>query len=265
MELSLLAACPSLTDLEIDGSAHTDAQVEQIRGTLGHLKRFSVGEMETVDLARFLQPPVTARWQDIGIVMADARTGELLLRLPSLTKLYLIFPDIAPVDFLPQLPLLTALHLECSDDAAGDALLAALQLCSGITELNMRCGFNSAHWAALSAKLPLKSLAIRGEKIESLQCFTAGPITQSLEVLRIEEPPSELSHLHGLRRLRTLRLDQCLPSRLDIATLHSLSPPTPMLPALTHLFLEWWTENEQFDSGERHGPSFEWMQQRLSQ
>ena len=96
IDLSILSACPSLTDLTL-GTKNggppmlTNAQVKQIRLFLGHLRRFNVGWMNADDLARFLQPPVTARWQDIGHVYADVRIGEPLLRLPTLTRLEL--PD----------------------------------------------------------------------------------------------------------------------------------------------------------------------------
>ena len=62
-----------------------------------------------------------------------------------------------------------------------DAVFAALVSCTGITELNVDSGFNSAHWSALFAKLTIKKLTIRGALLETLQCFAAGPITQSLE------------------------------------------------------------------------------------
>ena len=98
VDLSLLGACLSLSALTVEnlrGSAPklSDAQVKQIRSSFGHLQRISVGWMDSGLLARFLQPPVTLRWQDIGFVEADARTGELLLRLPSLTKLDLGLSD----------------------------------------------------------------------------------------------------------------------------------------------------------------------------
>ena len=70
--------------------------------------------MGTYDLARLLQPPVTAQWQDIGPVSADNSTGEVLLGLQSLTKLDLHFGrHISQVDFLSQLQHLTTLHLDC--------------------------------------------------------------------------------------------------------------------------------------------------------
>ena len=273
MNWSLLATCRSLTDLTLEAIGGlcpelTDAQVDDIRESLGHLHRFAV-PMQLGNLARFLQPPVTARWRDIGPVRADARTGELLLRLPSLTSLHLLCHDASPVVFLSQLPLLTTLHLECFDDAACDALLAALQLCTGITELNLRCGFISSHWSALFAKLPLKRLTICGGKLESLRCFAEGSITQSLEHLTLAGlalPPSKVAQLYALRRLRTLALDRCFSSLLAVATLTRLSPPTALLPALTNLsqMPTFMGVGYQCGGVERQGPSFEWMQARLT-
>ena len=275
VDLSLLAACRSLSSLKFEGiSKFSDAQINQIRLALGHLHRLSVGSMADGQLARLLQSPVTAQWRDIGFVRADARTSELLLRLPSATELNLSYDENTPhVDFLQQLPGLAVLTLDChkwSDRNSwfipADTLLASLVRCRGVTELSLCCGLNSAQWTALFAKLPLKQLTIRRcESLETLACFATGPITQSLEVLTLEEvylPPSELSHLYALGRLRTLRLACSLSLRLSAATLASLSPPTPLLPSLTLLCYQWRMVE---DSVDRRGPSFEWMQARLLQ
>ena len=285
--VSLLAACPSLTDLRLrnrheDPPVLTPSQVDQIRLSLGHLCRLDVGWMDSDKLARFLQSPVTARWQDIGSVKVDERTGELLLRLPSLTRLDLTYSDeffdddedieaATLVKFLPQLPLLTALNLDCSNGGASyipaDVQLAALVLCTHLTELSLEYGFNFAHWSALFAKLTIKKLRIRQESIDTLQCFAAGPITDSLEELTLDDlklSPSELAHLYGLRRLRTLHLDRCFSSRLEDAVFDHLSPPTPLLPALAELRRTWHTGCMR-DIRLRQRPSFEWMQARQTQ
>ena len=222
-------------------------------------------------LARLLQPPVTVRWRDIGHV--DARCGELLPTLPTLTRLKQSYlQETAHADFLPELPLLRVLTLDCNFGQAwcipADALLASLVRCIGVTELNINCGFNSAHFSALFAKLPLKKLTIRGGELETLACFSADPITESLEELFISDlnlPPSELSHLYVLRRLRSLSLDRCFSSLLPDAILDSLSPPTPILPSLTLLFHQWQMPGKKRQSAHRHGPSFEWMQLRRTQ
>ena len=275
IDLNLLAACPSLTDFTLLTGFGVpkliSTQLEQIRSSLGHLERIDLGYIRHDSLARLLQLPVTARWQDIGRVWADGRTGELLLRLQSLTRLDLTYDDdVADVDFLPQLPQLTALQLECYMDVDWrvfcDALLSSLVRCTCITELDLLCGFDSAHWCALFAKLALKRLTIRRGEIDTLRCFASGPITQTLEVLTLDSfnlPPSELSHLSGLRRLRCLHLNWCFFSLLDAAALARLIPPSSFLPALTRLSREWRHEgNSYFD--QRHGPSFERMQQRLT-
>ena len=231
-------------------------------------------------LPRLLQPPVTARWQDLGRVLGDAHTGELLLTLPTLTKLELaLFEDTSRLDFLSQLPHLTALDLICykSDLNIGpvwhipaDALLASLLLCTGLKELSLACGFNSAHHSALFDQLTLRKLTVRRgvAELQTLQCFAAGPITQSLEELSLRGfalPLTELAHLSGLRRLRTLHLAMGS-SRLPDATIDSLSPPTPLLPTLTELLHEGRDViPHQWVCRKRQGPSFEWMQQRMTQ
>lgn len=219
-----------------------------------------------------MQPPVTARWQDIGPLEADEDTGELLLRLPTLTTLALCFSDdlfdvdtehITHLDFLPQLPRLTSLTLYSEEwSLSPDTVLASLLLCSGLTELSIS-NFNSEAWSALFAVLAIKKLTLfLGGDIETLRCFASGLITESLEELSLEEihlPWSELSHLYGLRRLRILHLGSSYYCRLDGATIDSLAPPTPFLPSLTTLFHHWQTASGAWDVTERQGSSFEWI------
>ena len=280
VELSLLAACRSLADVTLESTDPyppplSDAQVKQIRTALGHLRRLSVGELSAEMLARLLKPPATVRWQDIGPVPADARTGDLLLRLPSITKLALSYRDVTPdAAFLPQLPQLTSLTLDSYNyrtDAwmlPTAAVLACLLRCTGLVELSCTCGFTSAHWTSLLTNLPsIQKLTIGGSEIATLTCFAAGPITRSLEDLTIHEinlPPSELAHLSALRRLRTLSLVRCFSPRLHTAAIANLYPPTPLLPALTTLKCRY-RINGRFEEVERRGSSFEWMQQRQTQ
>ena len=112
-------------------------------------------------------------------------------------------------------------------------------MCNGITDLNLTCGFKSAHWSSVLANLRIKKLTVCGGNLETLQCFAAGPIRQSLEELTLEHvslPPSDITHLYGLQQLRSLRLVWCFSPRLPAATIASLCSPTPLLPALTELF-----------------------------
>ena len=277
VKLRLLASCPSLTDLMLRTAGRsaptlTSAQVDQVRSFLGHLQRLDVGQMTPGFLSPLLQLPVTARWREIGQVNGGHYVGDLLLRLPSLTKLDVRYSHhtTAHADFLPRLSRLTSLILNCRDLATwripADTLLASLERCTCLTELDLSCGFNSAHWTALFAKLTIKKLALRYPwELKTLACFAAGPITQSLEDLTLEGVAllqSKLSHLYGLGRLRALRLVCAWSSRLDASTLASLIPPTPLLPALTLLSCQWrMIEGPQ----EHRGPSFEWMQQRVMQ
>ena len=277
-DMRILASCRSLTDLALKPGyfpfklSHT--QLNPIRSSLGHLQRINIGSMETNMRARLLQPPVTAQWQDIGTVDAGPLTGDLLLRLQTLTKLDLCYMQrTAHVDFLPQLALLATINLDCDSNVGwlipADARLASLQLCTSISELSLRCGFKSAHWSALFARLTLKKLTINGGDLETLGCFAAGPITQSLDELGeydVALPQSELDHLLALSRLRTLHLAYAFSRRLNDAAIDSLSPPTAYFPLLTK-FSSWWrSPHDDFeDEGvERRGPSYEWMQARLT-
>ena len=246
IEFDLLSACPSLTHLELttfDGRPPdlTEPQLEQIR-LLGHLRQVDIGYLTPNALACFLKTPINARWQHIGRVRGDAHTGELLLRLPSLSKLDISYAKdtVTQIDFLPQLPQLTMLNQHCTTVPA-DAVLTSLLLCDGLTDLSLECGFDSSHWCSLLSHLPkLRRLQLRhADKLTTLECFAAGPITQSLEELVMEYvrlPPAEVSHLYKLRRLRTLRLENCFSPPLADATIASFSPPTALLPALTEFF-----------------------------
>ena len=202
--------------------------------------------------------------------MGDARTGDLLLMLSTMSTLRLFYNQpAAHVDFLPQLPRLTVLYLVSLGSIPADAVLASLVQCTGLTDVNLRCGFNSARWSALFAKLTkLKKLEIQYEReLKTLRCFAAGPVTQSLEELRIAHldlRPSELSHLYALRRLRTLRLQFCFTTRLDDATIDSLSPPSALLPALTQMLHQWRTADRKWKHVVRKGSSFDWMEERMT-
>ena len=270
VKLSLLGACRSLTDLTVQTfyggrPTHTCNQLDQIRSSLGHLHRFGVGGLTADELARLLHPPVTACWQDIGHVdawverpQAADRIGDLVLTLPTLTKVHISYPGDPPnVHFLAQLPQLTALNLNMyGSSIPADELVASL-------DVSLTCRFQSADWSALFAQLPLKKLKSgRGENLESLRCFAESPITESLEELTIEylaAPASELVHLSALRRLRKLQLDFCQATRLDDVTLDSFFPPTPRIPTLTSM------SHHGVRLRERQGPSFESMQQRQTQ
>ena len=253
IDLRLLAASRSLTDLTLVSSnmrrpKFTRAHVSQIRSSLGHLRRFSI---QPDDLARFLRLPVTVRWQDIGFVHADEflpdfdflnvheDTGDVLLRLPTLTTLDIAHWSWSNLDFLPQLPLLTSIRLCRRDLVPTEDVLASLLLCNGLTDLGVECVFDTAQWSALFANLTIKKLTVRRDgAMTSLECFAAGPITQSLEELTLRNlklPLSELPHLYTLRCLRSLDIDRCFSSELDDEILASLTPPTPLFPALTKL------------------------------
>ena len=176
------------------------------------------------------------------------------------------------VDFLPQLSQLTCLGLRCCKTLQGqwtipaDALLASLVRCNGLIDLTLCCGFKSTHWSALFVKLTrIKKLSIGRGEIDTLRCFEVGPITESLQELilqGVDLPPSELCHLYGLRRLRSLHLDRCFSARLDGAMIDRLSPPSPRIPSLIQLTFSFQNADGKWDSRVRHGASFEWMQQR---
>ena len=272
--LTTLAALPSLTRLSLELSAlehepsldlkprllhcllHLDldtfngypptcipAQVDQIRLTLGHLRRINAEYLSSDKLPRYLQPSANACWQDIGCVHADAGTGVLLIRLPSLIKLDLSyfrcrrFSGLPTLNFLSQLPLLAVLRLYTCKEGKGftptDDVLAALVHCTGLIDLTITCQFNSTQWSTLFAELTkLKKLTLyRGP--ETLQCFTAGPITQSLEELILPAGSAAVRDCPSVRSPPSPD-DQAFSPAMDSATIDRLSPPTSLFSSLTH-------------------------------
>lgn len=255
-----------------------DEQVSQVRSYLGHLQRFSLDYyLDLARITRLLQPPVTMRWQDIGWIFADAHTSDIIVTLPTLTKLDLWFHEHTPhADFLSQLPLLTTLKLDCRHSPMdmprrfailAEPLLASLLPCTGLNELDLNCGFSSEQVGTLLATLTkLRRLKLY-VKLKTLQCLASGPATQSLEHLSLYQhtslPHSELVHMYALQGLRSLSIDQVFES-VDEDTLDSLCPPTQLFPRLTQLFCQWHDDEWEWDSVDERGPSYEWMQQRLT-
>lgn len=141
--------------------------------------------------------------------------------------------------------------------------LASLRPCVGLTELDLACGFHSAHVSTLLAKLTeLKKFKLWGA-LETLQCFASGPATRTFQSLSLCQfsllLPSELVHHHALKGLRSLDLSNVI-DPLGDATLNSLCPPSAIFPRLTMLEC-------LGGAGEAKasGSSFEWMQLRLTQ
>lgn len=96
-------------------SAHRPPQLDQIRSSLGHLRHLDVTHMDTEAVARLLRPPVNARWQYIGMICVDARTGNVLTSMPTLTSLFLLLiEDVPHLDFLSKLPRLAGLTVVSS-------------------------------------------------------------------------------------------------------------------------------------------------------
>lgn len=273
-DFSLVAAAPSLVDFTLDCYLDlvelSEQQVAQCRSSLAHLQRIDLGQLNSKRLAMLLQPPVTARWQAIGTVRVDRSTGDTLLTLPTLTTLDLwLLASVLHADFLSKLPLLTTLHVRNGKVVAAESMLRSLLPCTGITELDLDCVFSSAQVSTLLATFTkLRKLTLRGA-LHSLQCFSSGPVTQTLEELNLSMrdtmPLSELPHLFALKCLRSLRLWRCFTSPLDAATIAGFSPPCSSLPLLTQLDACWPNSPSQWTIVKRKGPSFEWMQKRLLQ
>ena len=123
--------------------------------------------------------------------------------------------------------------------------LVALQKCTKLTSLKMTgIGFTSSHLCNLLPCLGhLRTLHLLGHhnnNLESLRCFSRGPITRTLTELTLsgcKHPllhTTELEHVHALRELRRFKIDDSFAEPLDAFALRCYSNPCSLLlPKLT--------------------------------
>jgi hypothetical protein len=230
-----------LTDICVchrEGGVYSDAQIDEFRA-MPHLDSVNVSvEDDAAMLRRLLRTPHSLQWKSLGYMDFDAERAALLLSLPSLTSLSGRLKSVDPA-FLLQLPNLTELNLDLAGAAATpEQQLTALQGCTKLTFLELiDCNFASQHMCALLPSLPaLRKLTLyAGHQLESLRCFSRGPITKTLTFLALDycRHPAldslELDHVHALTELRSLSIDTSFLEPLDRFAQHQYSRPYSLL------------------------------------
>jgi hypothetical protein len=227
----------------------SNAQIDELRA-MPHLHTMSLNP-EADLLRRLLRTPHSLQWKNVGDEFRlDDECAALLLLLPSLTKLGGVFE--ADPAFLQQLPNLEELELNliyARSAPAPQLLLTALQGCSKLTSLFLSsCRFTSEQMCALLPSLPaLRHLTLHivniVDLLESLRCFSSGPITRTLTKLTLVDcrhPAlhlTELEHVHALTELRSLDIRSSFVEPLDAAAQEQyLRRPSRILPKLSTFF-----------------------------
>lgn len=257
----------SLSSVYHDPPPLSDRRLEQINSSLGHLQRIDVCHLWGGNLARLLRTPVTARWQELGHIDVSDSTGELLLRLPSLTKLHLtVAPDSPHVQFLSKLPLLSRCLSTSRHPTHQGHSSSSLPLLWWIRwSLALSSRSESSRWLQLC---PNQHCA--GSSCESPK---AGTLGQAVAVLRhwschpyageSVSRPSGIASALGLSICT--RCNDCTPSPFGsllsrwTRSLTTLSPPTALLPLLS-TFDFFSSAGDPCISRKRQGRSFDWLQ-----
>lgn len=197
----------------------------------------------TSPLQRLLAEPHNLQWQQISLPFeTDNAAVALLPQLPSLTAASFDADCLSHFDFLQRLPNLSSVCCSSSRDGfdgqLADRLVAALQHCANITELQLICcrGLSADHLTELLPRLPrLQSLTLHSLDIDSLS-FLAQPLTSQLTDLRLiyctQLPVAELRHVHELRGLKVLELWGSFTASLDERRELLYLPPSVLLPLL---------------------------------
>jgi hypothetical protein len=243
-----LASLPLLRDLCIftpNDAVLSDAQVAQLRA-LPLLERLEMRSMSTSLLRRLLAQPHNLQWQEIALprLLSD-KAAALLPQLPSLTALGAptVFTTCSHFDFLRRLPNLVRVCLDLQlrePSGAGriDSLMAALSCCRRIGLLSLiSTEISAAHLSELLPRLPRLLIFRFGcPNISTLAFLAQPPMTDQLASLMLVEcrrlPLTELRHVHALRGLKELRLNESFDEPMD--TMHQMlhTPPSVLLPQL---------------------------------
>ena len=243
-----LAAVESLQDLELVASTvsqPTDAHVDQLR-SLPRLRRMAVDKLSNQSLTRLLRTPHSLAWVEIATVdPVDAVASAALAALSSLQVL--TAGQCTDIGFLTQLVQLRSLslHMQHPWPAAitADAVIDGLSCCTQLVELILTAPLNCKHLRVLLPRLPLLVVLWlwHMRELESLECFSSGPIGTQLRALKISHcnnaglHSSELKHLTGLKALEELVLGRSFVEALTPLELFFLTPPITVMPQLKQL------------------------------
>jgi hypothetical protein len=254
-----LHSLPVLESLSIhwanqDGlSEFSDTQVVELRSMPPSLARLDI-ELDAELMRRLLRPrrPHALQWKGLGRVSIGVAEWALLPEmLPSLTSIrcFLDASNIVASDvaIFSRLPNLVELELTCGDSSA-ERILPALKQCTGFTKLTLSGSlFTSAHFSELLPCLAqLTHLTLDAlPKLASLRFLSCGSIRHTLTHFTIRHcthpdlHTTELFHVHELKELRSLAIEQSFVEPLDQFTqILYWRAYSPLLPKLTHFHYE---------------------------
>ncbi len=211
------------------------------------LRRMAAHAPTGSDLLReALRMPHGLQWQSLGLLtLLDDGVASLLSRLPTQTSLTAMDVRCTSFVFLQQLSSLRTLDL-CLYFTRAEAVASLLAVAAAgslaqLTELRLEmCNSSTEEMGALLSHLPqLAALTLSGTPyVKSLLCLSTRALSASLRRLSIQGlprwqlPASELAHLHSLRRLEELRLQQGVIKRTAAERGPYEESPSPLLPRL---------------------------------
>ncbi len=199
---------------------------------------------DTKTLLQLLQPPSNSQLQWTDMPLCSCITDAVAALLPSLSNLQtLLFNDsfchVSSLDFLAQLPALTALEFSPSErNGRMEALLLSLAVSlPRVTSLQLFSSFDTPQLTALLARFP----QLRQLRLHVMYRFDAltflEPVRSTLRSMslhRCQHPQFQPEALLFLRSfsLTHLALSHCFDRPLDAVYRWALTPPSAMLTTL---------------------------------
>jgi len=204
---------------------------------LTQVRVLSVPQLTPVDVGTFLRSPhQLSHLEELGFVHElDDAAAALLPSLVALRLLTLSAPRVTTFAFVLETPQLRELQVHLQGMAPTTRAALPLSASSGhfarLSALILSAGeLDSDELAALLAGMPqLCSLTLRHWQLPTLHFLGAAPqLASTLSDLELFDwpalPVSELSHVHGLTRLRTLVLSKSFTEPLSESAQQLYSP-----------------------------------------
>jgi len=260
LSLAPLQRMPALRELELGWNVDrgmSDAQAADLR-QVRQLERLWFEDLshDAWPLQRLLaeSPSFSLRFLHGGDgcwLYLREEAAVLLPRLPLLSELLISFDDPRSLCHLAQLPDLRKLALRLPAVSQDARLMSChLRACSGLQSLQLtrvHAGFfqlTSAQLAHAVAGMPqLQTLHLSGVDLGSLAFLAHGTLPHTLTELSIrcivpQLLAADFVHVHGLKQLQSLSLEDVLAAPLSATALAQLTPPTALLPMLQFSDLE---------------------------
>ncbi len=241
-----LQSLPALKSLRLQNGSYddatlSDAQVQQLR-SLTQLHPLDCHFREQT-LLQILQPPHQLRWTELPYYSRYCITDALAALIPSLSHLRsfclgIRLPSLSSLDFLAQLPSLTAVEVEGSD--ADELLLTLSVALPRVVDLRLKySALNTEQLTALLTHFPqLCKLTLRGvDRFDSLTFLE--PVRSTLRSLSLGSYFGFDFTADGVQILRTfdlthLAIDRQYGTAIAASLVQALTPPSTLIPTLQH-------------------------------